>query len=170
MLRKHALSQSQRLCKHLQRLQPASEVRPCEWTQWRNALLRQCCQQTRSSAKARRCMQLAHPAEQSIQAAPHSLLYSSLRHASTAAQLSSHDQTARPRLDVDAPLPRFVRKSGKPEQAQSIRQPVAVQQAIEEVQVSTSGFMPRYGVQADLSANCCRQTLKPGLMKPWRLQ
>ena len=115
-------------------------------------------------------MQLAHPAEQSVQAAPPSLLFSSVQHASTAAQLSSHDQTAGPRLDVDAPIPRFIRKPGKPEQAEGIRQPLAVQQAIEEVQVSTSVFTPVYDVQAETSAKRCRQTLKPGLMKPWRLQ
>ena len=95
-------------------------------------------------------MQLAHPAEHPVQAAPHSLPHTSFQHASTAAQFSSHDQTAEPRLDIDAPLPRFVRQSNKPEQAQSLRQPLAVQQAIEEVQVSTSGMKPRYGFQPDI--------------------
>ena len=78
-------------------------------------------------------------------------MYISFQPASTAAELSSHDQTAGPRLDIDAPLPRFVRQSGKPEQAQSIRQPVAVQQAIMEVQVSTSVRKPRCGYQPDIS-------------------
>lgn len=85
-------------------------------------------------------MQLAHPAEQSGQTAAHSFVC--FQQASTAVQFGSHDQTAWPRLDVEAPFPRFVRKLGKPDQARSIRQPVGVQQAIEEVQVSTSGFMP----------------------------
>lgn len=80
----------------------------------------------------------AHPAEQSRQGGAHSSLYT-VQCASTAAQLSSHDQVTGPRLDVDAPLPRFLPQSGKPEEAKSIRQPVAVQQAIQEVQVSTIG-------------------------------
>ncbi|KAL3160312.1 hypothetical protein ABBQ38_009702 [Trebouxia sp. C0009 RCD-2024] len=101
MIRRHAVSQSQPLCKHLQRLLPATEG--------------------------------AHPAEQSRQGGAHSSLYT-VQCASTAAQLSSHDQVTGPRLDVDAPLPRFLPQSGKPEEAKSIRQPVAVQQAIQEVQ------------------------------------
>lgn len=143
MLRRHALSQSQRLCKHLQRLQSNSEVtlsvsfRPvrCFGTL---ATFTSC-----SSATACCCAEqgAAHPAEQSGQAGDHSSLYSACQHASTATQVRSHDQLAGPRLDVEAPLPRFLPQSGKPEGKKNVKQPVGVQQAIEEVQVSITGLI-----------------------------
>ncbi|KAL0021691.1 hypothetical protein WJX79_001001 [Trebouxia sp. C0005] len=56
--------------------------------------------------------------------------------ASTAAQNIRVDPTAGPRLDVDAPLPRFVPQSGASEQTRIIRPPVAIQQAIDEVKAN----------------------------------
>lgn len=63
-------------------------------------------------------------------------MYTPSHCASTAAQYLRADPTAGPRLDVAAPLPRFVPQARTLEQTSSIRPPVAVQQAIEAVQVS----------------------------------
>ena len=61
--------------------------------------------------------------------------YTTTQCASTAAQSLRIDLTAGPRLDVDAPLPRFVPQSGSSEQTRIVRPPVAIQQAINEVKV-----------------------------------
>ncbi len=77
----------------------------------------------------------AHQSEHTCVAIQQPWAYTSTQCASTAAQSLRVDPTAGPRLDVDAPLPRFVLQSGSSEQTRIIRPPVAIQQAIDEVKV-----------------------------------
>ena len=135
MLRKEAFSQKQRLCTHLKQLQFKFQVTQCGWAEPQLAdsghfccsIQFSCVQEGRASSSP----------DHSTQAVSNLAAYVSSQHASTAAQFSRDDQTAGPRLDIDAPTPRFVPQSGLPQAGPSARQPIGVQQAIDEVKVST---------------------------------
>ncbi|DBA79534.1 TPA: hypothetical protein ACH3X1_008236 [Trebouxia sp. C0004] len=81
-------------------------------------------------------MVAAHQFELTYVASQQPSAYTITQCASTAAQSLRVDPTAGPRLDVDAPLPRFVPQGGSSEQTRIIWQPVAIQQAIDEVKAN----------------------------------
>ncbi len=89
----------------------------------------------------------AHQSEHTCVAIQQPWAYTITQCASTAAQSLRVDPTAGPRLDVDAPLPRFVPQSGSSEQTRIIRPPVAIQQAIDEVKVTLPSTMKHSSVK-----------------------
>lgn len=84
-----------------------------------------------------RLEQLQHAALQSSNAQwQQPSLYHTFQLALTAAETARLDPTAGPRLDVDAPLPRFIPQSDVTEQQRKVRSPVNIRQAIDEVKAN----------------------------------
>ncbi len=141
MLGKQIVVQSQKVCARLRHVQVCNAVSTSKeawgWSDNRRgvAQLLDVLPNT-SLTTAYDLRQVAAPqSEHTCVAIQQPWAYTLTQCASTEAQSLRVDPTAGPRLNVDAPLPRFVPQSGSPEQTRIIQPPVAIQQAIDEVKV-----------------------------------
>ncbi len=141
MLGRQIVVQSQKVCARLRHVQGSNAVSTSKpalgWSDKRRVVAQFLDMLPSTSLTTAYDMRqvAAHQSEHTYVAIQQPSAYTITQCASTAAQSLRVDPTAGPRLDVDAPLPRFVPQSGSSEQTRIIRPPVAIQQAIDEVKV-----------------------------------